>query len=278
MGLILRSYQQAMVDGASTSIASGRRAPLLVGPTGCGKTAIAGSVASRASTKRRIVWFVVPSLVLLSQTQAKFTEYGIRAGVIHQGFTPDAAALVQVITVQTLDRWCARGLARDPASGRLYFPGHGRRPAMWAPDLMVFDEAHHACAAQYLRVVAALPDTRLLGVTATPQRLDGKGLGTAAGGVFDDIILGPSIGELIQAGYLVQPTVFAPPVGVDLSGVHTRAGDFAANEAAERVDKPAITGSVVGHYRRLVDGKRAVAFCCSIAHSQHVANLHGGSA
>lgn len=270
--LTLRPYQTEGVAGLRASFAAGKRAPLYVLPTGGGKTAISGSVAAGAAARGRIAWFVVPSLVLLAQTAEKFAEYGIRAGIIHAGFSPDATAPVQVITIQTLDRWCRKGVVRDPRTGRLFFPAGKRRPAMWAPDLIVLDEAHHASAAQYLRVVAALPDSRLLGVTATPLRLDGKGLGAHVGGCFDDLVEGPSITDLIGLGHLVHPTVYAPSVGVDLSGVATRAGDYAVAEAAARVDKPAITGSVVGHYKGLAAGARAVAFCCSIAHSQHVAD------
>jgi len=268
--LTLRDYQADLVTGLRGAIASGAKAPLAVLPTGGGKTAVSGSIADGVARRGRLAWFVVPSLVLLSQTAEKFREYGIRAGILHSGFTPDASAPIQIITIQTLDRLVRRGLLRDTKSGRLYFPAHGRRPSIWAPDLAVLDEAHHASAAQYLRAHAALTDTRWLGVTATPERLDGKGLGAGCGGIFDALIEGPTIAELIHRRHLVQPVVYAPSVA-DLSGIHTRAGDFAAEEAAAKLDKPAITGSVVGHYRSLAPGARAVTFCCSIAHSQHVA-------
>ncbi|MBK3735558.1 helicase [Azospirillum brasilense] len=270
MTLTLRDYQADLVAGLRASIAAGARAPLAVLPTGGGKTAVSGSIADGVAKRGRLAWFVVPSLVLLAQTAEKYREYGIRAGVLHSGFTPDAAAPVQIITIQTLDRWARKGLLRDARSDRLYFPASGRRPSLWAPDLAVLDEAHHASAAQYLRAHTALSGTRWLGVTATPERLDGKGLGVGHGGIFDALIEGPTIGELIGRGHLVRPVVYAPSVA-DLSGIHTRAGDFAADEAAAKLDKPAITGSVVGHYRSLAPGARAVAFCCSIAHSQHVA-------
>ncbi|WP_168220228.1 DEAD/DEAH box helicase [Azospirillum thermophilum] len=271
MTLTLRDYQADLVAALRASISAGARAPLAVLPTGGGKTAVSGAIADGVARRGRIAWFVVPSLVLLSQTAEKFREYGIRAGVLHSGFTPDISAPIQIITIQTLDRWVRRGLLRDARSGRLYFPANGRRSSLWAPDLIVLDEAHHASAAQYLRVCAALVDTRWLGVTATPERLDGKGLGAGCGGIFDALVEGPTIADLIRRRHLVQPVVYAPPIGADLSGIHTRAGDFATDEAATKLDKPAITGSVVGHYRSLAPGARAVAFCCSIAHSQHVA-------
>lgn len=271
MTLHLRPYQSTLIDGARAAFAAGRTAPLLVAPTGAGKTAVSGAIAQGVAARSRIAWFVVPSLVLLSQTAEKFREYGIPCGVLHEDYTPSPRAAVQVISIQTLDAWVRKGLARDPKTGRLYLPARGRRPSMWAPDLLVMDEAHHASAASYLRVVAALLESKLLGVTATPERQDGQGLGKDHGGVFDALIEGPTLADLIADGYLCQATVYAPPVGIDMSGVRTSMGDFATGETARRVDKPGITGSVVGHYRSLAMGRRAIAFCCSIEHSMHVA-------
>lgn len=269
----LRPYQQAGVDALRESLRAGARAPLYVLPTGGGKTAVAGAIAAGSAAKGRIVWFVVPNLILLAQTAAKFAEYGIPCGVIHSGFSPTPAAAVQVITIQTLDRWIKKGAVKAGQGGepRMYFAGGGRRSAMWAPDLIVLDEGHHASAAQYLRVHAALPAAKWIGVTATPERLDGKGLGVGAGGIYDQLVIGPSIGELIDWGHLTRPVVYAPDSGVDLSGMRRQAGDFAAAEAASRLDKPGVTGSLVEHYRMLAMGKRAIVGCCSIEHSQHVA-------
>jgi superfamily II DNA or RNA helicase len=115
-------------------------------------------------------------------------------------------------------------------------------------------------------VLARWPQARVLGVTATPQRLDGKGLGE----VFDDLIRGPEVADLIGQGFLCRPQYFAPKT-VSMDGVHKTAGDFNRAEMAERMDKPTITGDAVTHYRKYADGLPCVVFCTGIKHAEHVA-------
>jgi DNA repair protein RadD len=103
-------------------------------------------------------------------------------------------------------------------------------------------------------------------VTATPIRLSGEGLGD----LFETMVQGPTVRELIELGALSPYRLFAP-AGVDLSGVHTRMGDFVRGEIEAAMDKPSITGDAVSHYQKLAPGKRAVAFCVSVEHAVHVA-------
>lgn len=186
---------------------------------------------------------------LLDQTARTLREIGVDHGLIMAGRAPDPMARVQVASVQTL----ARRLERTPP-----------------PDLIVIDEGHHATAGTWRRVVQAFPSARILGVTATPERLDGKGLGTEFGGIYDDLIRGPEVSDLIRRGFLSQPIYYAPP-GVDMAGTRMSGGDYRRDEAEEKVDKPTITGDAVDHYRRLCNGAPAIAFCVSIQHAEHVA-------
>lgn len=107
---------------------------------------------------------------------------------------------------------------------------------------------------------------KLLGVTATPTRLSGEGLGD----VFDTMILGPTTQELTDQGLLSPVRVFAPP-SVSTAELHIRAGDFIQSESAALMDKPKITGDAVTHYRKYADGLPFIAFTCSLAHGEHVA-------
>ena len=135
----------------------------------------------------------------------------------------------------------------------------------------MIDEAHHATAGTWRTIIEAMPKAWILGVTATPIRGDGNGLGVEAGGIFDDLVEGPQVSQLIAGGYLVKPVIYAPTEQLDLSGIRMRMGDYDAHELAERMDKPSITGNAVEHYKRLADGLPAVAFCVSVKHAQHVA-------
>jgi DNA repair protein RadD len=133
-------------------------------------------------------------------------------------------------------------------------------------DLIVVDESHHAVAGTWRRVIDAMPGAKVLGVTATPERLDGRGLGD----VFDAMVVGPAVAELIEGGYLSRFTCFAP-VAPDVSGISTRAGDFAVDELAGIMARPVIVGSAVLSYEKLCPGKRAIVYSVDRHHSRMLA-------
>lgn len=250
--IVLRPYQSKAVQDIRNSYLQGRRAPLCVLPTGGGKTVIFSHIAAATAARGKRVLILVHRVELLRQTSAALTKNAVDHSLINPQFTPDYRKAVQVASVQTLIR-------------RLHF--FEKMP----PDLIVIDEAHHATAGTWKKIVEAFPTARILGVTATPIRGDGTGLGVQAGGVFDDLIIGPQVPELIEGGYLVKPVIYAPLERLDLSGVRIVRGDFDHKEVEKRVDKPKITGHAVQHYTKLCSGTPAVAFCVSVAHAEHVA-------
>ena len=267
MTISLRPYQSAAVNGVRHAYAAGRRAPLLVLPTGGGKTTIFSYVTSSAAGKGRCVYLIAHRAELVKQIAMTLARFGTRHRVIAPG------PIVRQVQVEQFK-----------AHGRTFVDPHARVFVASVqtlvkrledyppPDLIVIDEAHHLTMdSTWGRVVSAYPDAKLLPVTATPCRLDGKGLGLGAGGFADEMVMGPTMRELIDAGFLSPYRIFAPPNALDLTGVRTRMGDYAKEQLAEAIDKPSITGDSVEHYKRLTPGKRAVAFCVSVAHAQHVA-------
>lgn len=244
--LSLRDYQHAAVDQVRESFRAGRRRPLLVAPTGSGKTVIFSYVTANAAAKGNRTLILVHRAELLNQTHAALSHLEVPHGLIAAGKTSDPSHLTQIASVQTLVR---------------------RLDHIRPPDLIVIDEAHHATAGAWASVLAKWPQARVLGVTATPQRLDGKGLGT----VFDDLIRGPEVAGLIDRGFLCKPVYYAPKT-VDFTGVRMTAGDFNRAEMAERMDKPTITGDAVSHYAKYADGLPCVVFCTGIKHAEHVAH------
>lgn len=251
----LRDYQsREMLQPVRQAYAEGARAPLLVAPTGSGKTAYFSYAAHSAASRGKRVVILVHRRELLMQSSRTLESFEVHHGLIAPG-QPWRAAGVQVASVQTL----VRRLERLDALG-------------WAPDLVIVDEAHHATpTSAWGRVLAHWPQARILGVTATPERLDGQGLGVAVGGYFDRLVVGPSVRALIRDGWLSPPVVWAPSVA-DLDGVKTRGGDWDRRGAEARVDVPTVTGDAVAHYRRHAEGVPALAFCCSVAHAEHVAD------
>jgi superfamily II DNA or RNA helicase len=183
---------------------------------------------------------------LVDQVSDTLSAFNVAHGVLARGRRAPPSVRVVVASVFTL----VRQLAERPA-----------------PDLLVCDEAHHATGGStWGKVMAACPKAFVLGVTATPYRLSGEGLGQS----FDTMVLGPTVRELIDMGSLADYRIFAPK-SIDMTGMHKRGGDFVRGELAQRADKPSITGDVIGHYKRLADGLPAVAFCVSVEHAGHVA-------
>jgi superfamily II DNA or RNA helicase len=111
------------------------------------------------------------------------------------------------------------------------------------------------------------PTTRILGVTATPERLDGKGLADQ----FDDLVCGPSVRDLTEAGYLAPARILSSPVHLDLSAVKTVGGDFAIGQLAEAMSSGKLIGDAVQHYTEHGAGRAAIAFCVTVGHAEQVA-------
>jgi DNA repair protein RadD len=120
-----------------------------------------------------------------------------------------------------------------------------------------------------VRLIAHWPRAKLLGVTATPARLDGKGLGIAAGGVFDHLTIGATVAELQADGFLAMTRVFVPARLIDTRGVHRRGGDFDAGELAERAS--VVTGDAVSEYRARADHQSALAYGCTVEQAESIA-------
>lgn len=247
----LRDYQQRAVDQLRASFRAGHRAPLLVSPTGSGKTVLFSYVATRTQQRGKRVAILVHREELLEQVSDTLELFGTPHGIVSAGQHYDARELTHVASVFTLAR---------------------RMERVKVPDLVIVDEAHHAIAGstwgkvlrEWREVNAKM---QVIGVTATPLRLSGEGLGD----VFDDMVLGPTTAELIESGALARYRMFAPAHTVDMSGIHKRAGDFVRGEVVAAMDKPRITGDAIEHYRRHCNGAPAIVFCASVEHAEHVA-------
>lgn len=251
----LRDYQEDFVHKVRAAFREQMRAVLLVAATGAGKTVVFSYIAKSAAGKGSRVLILAHRDTLIKQASRKLTENGVQHGIIMAGFTPNPRRLVQVASVQTL----VRRLEKMKAAGVEF-------------DLIVVDEAHLSAAASYMKVFETWPKARVLGVTGSPIRLDGKGLGRGQGAIYDVIVQGIGIRDLIEQGYLVRPVYYASKERVDLSGVKKVGGDFDNAALAEVMDKPVITGSAIEHYRKICPGVPAVAWCANVAHARHVAD------
>jgi DNA repair protein RadD len=237
---IPRPYQTQAICGLRRAMAEFRRV-LLVLPTGAGKTFIAATVGAGAYAKGKRLVFLVHRVELVEQASRAFTEAGIPHGKITAGceLTDEP---VQIASVQTL----VRRLDKIPA-----------------PDLVFLDEAHHAVAGTWRTILDLWPAARVIGLTATPERLDGRGLGD----VFEHMIIGPSTADLIEQGYLCRYRAFAP-AGPDLSKVRAAMGEFHQGDLSAAMCKPTVIGDILDTYQRHGGGKQAIMFATSPSHSR----------
>jgi superfamily II DNA or RNA helicase len=245
----LRDYQLDIIADIAARVATGRKRVLAVLPTGGGKTIVFAEIVRRTVADSRRVVVLVHRRELLGQASRKLYDAGIDHGIVAAGFSARPGEPVQVCMVPTLHQRAVRTSAME-------LP-----PA----DVAVVDEAHHSPANSWKAVIASWPEAMVLGLTATPCRKNGAGLGT----VFDALVEGPQVAELIERGFLVGTVVFAAPPP-DLTGVPVHKGDYAEGQLAERVDRPKLVGDVVAEWHRHAKGLPTIAFATNVAHSVHI--------
>ena len=221
----LREYQQEAVHRLRAAIKKYGSAVYVL-PTGGGKTVVAGEIARRAAAKGSLTFFLVHRRELVKQAVDTLLEQvpGVSIGVECSGWPKMPWAPLQVGMVQSV----------------------ARREYVAKPDLVIIDEAHHARAKTWETVLGRWPDARRIGLTATPERLDGKGLGQH----FGDIVLGPTIPELVAIGSLAPCRTLRIPSSLSLEGVGTnRQGEYRADELGERITGGVIADAVRAYQR-----------------------------
>lgn len=232
----LRPYQVTAVSEVRESLAESNRVVLQM-PTGAGKT----RAATELTDGTGVVWFVCHRREIVRQASAALTAVGVPHAVAAPGYPRDPLARVQVCSVGSM----RRRMLRYPK-----------------PRKIILDECHHVAAHTWSALLAAFPDAEHIGLTATPTRTDGQGLGNW----FDSLVTGPSIAALMEQGYLCQYRLFAPTTP-NLSRVRLRRKDYDQAEADRVMRDPRIVGDAVATYLQHAHGKRAVAFANSVAAS-----------
>ena len=205
--ITLWPYQERGVKDIRALFQQGRRRVCYAAPTASGKTVVFCHLAHRIVQAGQRVAIIVHRQELVDQTCKALAAEGLAYGTIAAGYPENASAPVLACMAQTLAH----------RSGRLD-----------GIHYVVVDEAHHVVAATWRAILEKVPHARVLGVTATPERLDGKGLREA----FDALMIGPTVKTLIAGGWLSPFVVYAPERLVDLKGIRAVAGDYALGELA----------------------------------------------
>lgn len=263
--MLLRPYQDQLLAETHAGWLSGHRNVLAVSPTGSGKTVLF-SEAIRLHRGASVA--IAHRQELVSQISLALAKDGVR----HRILAPTAMVkwLVQ-LHIQELGRDyysptapCAVAGVDTLISWAKPSSPHHVELTRWAQSVTkwVQDEAHHLLRDnKWGTAVGLFPNAVGLGVTATPLRADGKGLGRHADGLFDHMVLGPGMRDLIGQGYLTDYRVFCPPSDLDLSGVATGTdGDYIRGQLALKTQRSSVMGDVVNHYIKWAGGKLGITF------------------
>ena len=249
MAYVLRHYQAEAMRRILHLIAMGVTAILTVAPTGAGKTVLAAALIEYFLSRGARVLFVAHRDDLIVQCCNKLKENGVRFGVIKSGRDDgDLGARVHVASVQT---FCARV-----------------RFMLSSYDLVIFDEAHHSVAPSYMKIVKHC--TRddhppvVIGLTATPYRTDGKGLGE----LYQEIVNVATVTELIDQGFLVPTRIFRAEAPRELHSLKTAGGDYREEDLERVMNKPRLLGHAVNEYLRIASGLRCLGFYVNRAHAK----------
>lgn len=275
----LRPYQQDIRDDIESRWL-GVANVLAVLPTGAGKTVLFSSIladepgASCAIAHRQ---------ELVSQISLALASNGVRHRIIGQD--PVIRMIVRLHMEEVGANYVVPNAKCAVASvntltGKKF--AESLKPWLPTVKLWVQDEAHHVLRDnQWGRAAAMFPNARGLGVTATPLRADGNGLGRHADGLFDTMVIGPSMRDLITMGFLTEYRIFAPPSTFqrDQVAVSQTTGDFNLDQMRKAVassslvvhDEKQIVGDIVQHYQRIAPGKLGVTFVPDIATAETVA-------
>lgn len=238
----LRPYQQTLLSGTRDAFASGSRRVLLASPTGSGKTVTGAALVERfhARASGRILWLAHRAELL---KQARSALRVMNPGLILGGYhNPAPNSRVQVASVGTAVR-------RD----------------LGPFDFVVIDEAHRSNAKSYQKIIDHVAPRFLVGLTATPARTDGKPLGD----IYDALLEGPQIHDLVKAGHLAPVRYFAHPV--HLEGIRRVAGDFNRKDLAEAMTRSTLVSGIVEQWKRRAAGRSTIAFTSGVAHAEMVA-------
>lgn len=229
----LRPYQNELVEEVRQAWRQGYKAPCIVLGCGGGKSCIVAEIARRTTWNGKNVLFLVHRRELVDQIFRTFVTWGVD---MHY---------CKIEMVQTATR---------------------RLKKMKKPSLIITDENHHSLAASYKRIYDYYSDVPRVGVTATPVRLNGDGLGD----VNDKLIIGVSTKWLIEHHHLAPYDYYAPNVA-DLTGLHIKMGEFVTADIEKAMIKKAVFGDVIKYYKKLADGKKAICYCTSVKHSEATA-------
>lgn len=244
--LTLRPYQQHDLDRVRHEMRL-HQAVLLVEPTGAGKGFSCAYIIHNAIAKGKRVIFLVNRRALVNDMSKRLTRLGIEHGVYMGTARSKPWLSVHVCSIDTLSR------RQNPP----------------AADLVILDEAHFCTSPTWLAVIQKYQNAKILGLTATPIRGDGQGLGRKHGGIFDSMVIGPSVMDLINDGYLVKSNVYSHG-GPEITGKAPKK-DWTDAQSAFMCNTNKLVGDIVRTWQQRASDRKTVVFGSDTKHAMHIA-------
>lgn len=237
----LRDYQLDAISKCRELIRAGKKKIVLVLPTGAGKTTIAAEIIRTASLKGSKIGFLAHRKELIDQASKRLDDMGVDHGVCKSSHPrTDPRKPVQVASVQSLVN----------------------RTQVYRFDIIFIDECHRANAGTYKKILDQYPDACVIGLTATPYRSDGQGLGD----VFEEMVVVKTMTSLISEGHLIRPRYFSRKM--DISSFKSKGSDIDQDDLGTQLSKPSFTGDLVAEWRRHASGRTTVLFASTVDHSK----------
>lgn len=253
MPQVLRPYQAKAAQEIQSEYSGGMKSVLAVAPTGAGKTSLGAHLINEAAQAGDQVFFLAHRKELITQCSKRLDDQGINHGIIKAGNKRVNTLPVQVASVQTLINRVR------PKEGALL-------QREYRADLIIIDEAHRAGADSYKEILKFFPAARVLGLTATPYRGDGKGLAD----LFQTIVKVSNPPELTALGYLVPARVFTTPLLPNFDRIKTKMGEFDKTAVDKAMDQEDLVGDIYSNWKRLASDRQTIIFACSIKHAAHI--------
>lgn len=246
---LLYDFQRKLSQDIRDAVKAGHRNILVVLPTGGGKSILASAIVEAALKKLSRILFLVHRRELIKQQSQHFTEFGFEHGFIAAKLGYDFDAQLIISGVQSLVTVLEK---------------------LIPPDVLIIDEAHHTPSETHSTVFKYCGRSIRIGFTATPERLDGKGLDD----LYDVMVEGPTVAELIEMGFLCKYDYYIPEFPVDVSeeAIERVKGDFSQSLSEKILNQPKITGDVIENYKKHCMGEKGFIFASNVKHSKAVAD------
>lgn len=271
----LRSFQLNDKHRIYQSWEMGNKAVLYILPTGGGKTVVLSSIISDNTNQHQII--IAHRQELIGQISLSLAAIGIEHNII---ISDKLIKEFSTLQIENFQRSYINPYSITTIAGvdtllrridKVDYQQWAKKIKMW-----IIDEAHHVLKTnKWGKVLQSFPNANGLGVTATPTRQDGYGLGSTNNGLFNTMIIGPSMSDLTSMGFLTPYRIFCPPSNLDLSKVgFTNSGDFAKPQLVRAIEKSTITGDTVKHYLKYANGIRGLTFCTDVKSAKITTNKY----